>query len=94
MMQYGWGPSSFAAGLRQGFSAEVRPEGQEVLAGWGGRRMCRGVGMCEVSQASKKLPRGNGLEAEGCGGLREADGSIVQATGMLAETTEAERESS
>lgn len=46
----------------------------------------------EISQAPANLPRGNGLEAEGCGGLREADGSIVQATGTLGGKTEEERE--
>lgn len=80
-MEYGRGPSSFAVGLAQGFRAEVRQEGQEALAGWGGRGMCGRIAVFEVSQAPTKHPGGNRLEAEGCGGLREVEGSVVQATG-------------
>lgn len=69
-MEYGRGPSSFAAGLARGFRAEVRQEGQEALAGWGGRGVCGRIAVFEVSQAPTKHPGGNRLEAEGCGGLR------------------------
>lgn len=81
-MEYGRGPSSFAAGLGQGFRAEVRQEGQEALAGWVVEECADGrIAVFEVSQAPTKHPGGNRLEAQGCGGLREAEGSIVQATG-------------
>lgn len=92
-MEYGRSPSSFAAGLVQGFRAEVRQEGQEALTGWGGRGMCGWIAVFEVSQAPTRHPGGNRLEAEGCGGLREVEGS-VRSPGHWdpGEEAEAERE--
>lgn len=57
----------------KGFSAELRPKGQEALASLAGRRMYRGIRVFEVSGAPTQLPGGNGLESEGWGGLREAE---------------------
>lgn len=80
------------AGLRQGFCAEVRPAGQEALARPRWVNSVQRDSASEIPQAPAKLPRGSGLETEGCAGLREADGSIVQATGTLGGKTEEERE--
>lgn len=48
--------------------------------------------MFEVSDDTAKLPGGSGLVTKGWTGLREAVGSMLQATGTLGEKMEEEGE--
>lgn len=76
-MECGRGLSSSAGGLKKGL---------------GRRRMCGGISVFDVLDNTVKLTGGSGLDAEGWAGLREADGSMFQATGTLGEKTEEEGE--